>query len=538
MLPNLIHTATPFPFLTAFYPGSGSDVSYLKPLLEKGVRIFIHCDVATNQFPSLTDAVLRKLTENNMAPTLLSEGDESLEEHILSDSFHRPYFPDNRVTEPEDIRYLHSLFKNSGTLNLNGEWQIVGKWKIIQCNNPDNHQSFILCFINAEASILLQSLWITQNPDYIILGKIENNWSLDEKNRYWTILQFNAHIHAAYMPVIIPPTNREAKPWEGYTHETHTNRWIPESRKIDFTTETLQGDQFPHPDYADFVAHLKEIIIGALHPNPDSKKNNWHTMLPLPGLSPEKVNVFEDAFTNNRTVYEQVSDENYENRKKGIPIKQNVIRSKAKIRKHLLTQSIQDIPNNVLSHTDLNTGCSQKETGGYKGLKTGCERFYDSEFNIIGEDYYNMGHLEETRIVLPNPIILNPLIHPAATALLNNLEMQLIRLMDMLQTIPDSTNLLQTIHELLHVRDSLCIQVYPLIKRYKQELPTHKNGWSAAIRFSRNNQSRIAEAFYIKGKVRGCIRFYDNKNQLSGEAYIWGGQISEFSVFENPVIAA
>ena len=34
--------------------------------------------------------------------------------------------------------------------------------------------------------------------------------------------------------------------------------------------------------------------------------------------------------------------------------------------------------------------------------------------------------------------------------------------------------------------------------------------------------------------IEKSSQIYVLKNQLSGEAYIWGSQISEFSVFENP----
>jgi len=507
----------PFPVPTAFYPGCGDDISYLRTLLDKGVRIFIHCDIFPN--PDIYQDVYARYLSNVNAqliaegynPTLIRAGIliEELEDY-------HPF-----INHPHLIRRFAGEQESANiAMSLSGEFQII------QCIDPITKSTFVILMMNADATWTMCNLYETQNPDYITLGRVSG---MDREIffLFHEILRHNELNHQASMPIIYPPLNRDLS-WEGY-EDAHgilipnpAFIYIPENPDSNPIAE-FQMDL----EIQAIFRNLKVEVIRAL--NMQNTRPWSITSIPipmsLPAFSQEELTTIDKQFDINREAYFSKRYAHYSN-PNGSAI--TVVQFK------MLESGLKGL-NAVERICDQNTGELLCEEHYEDGAASGCHRYYHSSKELYGEEYWKSGGVYETRIVHSKPLLTN---HNAQPSIIENLEPYLTVLKVEIEGWEEASGFNDTIQEFLNLKTDLSIYVFPVTHHYRHGRRKTTTGFSAIVQFNRADGTRIAEISYLNDKVSGCIRMYDATDNLTGELYVrMGGQFS-YNLFLEPSSSA
>lgn len=510
-----------FPLPTAFYPGCGDDISYLRALLDKGVRIFIHCDIFPN--PDIYQDVYARYLSNVNAQLIAEDYNPSL---IRCGIFIEEFYDYHQFIYHIDTIHRYSVGQE--TVN-NLQMSLLGEWQIIRCIDPMTKAVFVMLMMNTDATLTLSNLYKTQNPDYITFGKV-SGMDMEIDFLFYKILGRNVLNHQACMPIIYPPLNRDLS-WEGY--EYAHGILIPNPSfvyKLE-TPDTKRPVQYPL-DLAiqEIFRNLKVEVIQAL--NMQNTRPWSITKIPIPMVLPtfsqEELTTIEKQFEINREAYFSKRNTHYSN-----PHESAITVVQFKMFELGLKESRMKGLDAFERICDYKTGellCEEKYED---GAVNGCYRYYHSSKELYGEEYWKSGGVYETRIVHSKPLLTN---HNAQPSIIENLEPYLSLLKMEIEGLGDAPGMNDTIQEFLNLKTHLRINVFPLTHHYRLGLKKVTTGFSAIVQLNRADGTRIAEVSYLNDRVCGCVRMFDASNNLAGEIYIYKGWIDRYNCFILPTV--
>lgn len=535
MKPSTLPQSFIFPVPTAFYPECGSDISFLPELLEKGVRIFFHCDnigLPRDKFPEsiqfnqneadLVQAppILNLETDyrNNLLETIRKLREEDYKPKVVEQGnlFHEM----GGINVVHELHYaLHAMpdteMEKKMLLPLPPIW--FSNWHMLKVHDPMSKEPFVILMMNAEALCILKFLFETQCPDYLTIGGI--SW-INLEDLHWTLRSI-ALIHGSSMPVIHSPKNQPNPTiGESYGDDHYKDAWIPNPETWGEPENRPPGSerpiQFPlTTEIREIFLNLKMLLIQAL--------NMEHTLpwistghsiqMPLP--EPTKVPL-EETETNFNNIVDLFISKRANDQLNRSSIKMN---------------NTNRGPCTLERWCENSTGEILREKSVEAGAVSSCGRYYLPSKELYGEEYSTAGWRQESRIVKSKPLLTN---HSAQPGIIQNLKPILLALREKIQTMEDATNFSDTIQEFLNLTNDLNIHVFPVTHHERNNIRKTIRGFSAIVRFTRPDGKRIAEVSYLNARVSGCVRMYNESDNLKGEIYVNMGRMVRYNYFLLP----
>lgn len=514
-----------FPVPTAFYPGCGDDLSYLRPLLDAGVRIFIHCDNIGLSNGGFRKNISISLTEPDTEPAIYLDYGLTYRNYLLEtirklrEAGYNPtlYDQGNLFDEIGEIGSLHSRDMHSPPPDFPFFW--FGNWQIIKGYIPESKEPFVILMMNADALFTLMCLYENQNPQYVTFGRTSGM----PLNQFYRPLHKNSLIYGASMPIVYPTINGPDSIWDGYDHLKGT--WVPNASSHDVAENQAPEGKLPapwalYPDIRELFWILKVKLFQALNLAVPYLTTFpvIHIPMHMPELTPEEQRQNDNLF--------------------------DTTRAELYARKHK-----QELGSDMFKMTENNGGGLYAVERWFEhdsmaiiceisiedGASSGCKRYYLPTTKLIGEEYWKSGAVYESRVVNSNPILTT---HSKQPGIVQNLEPILNALNQEITNIADPNRFNIIIQEFLNLKTDLSIYVFPVTHHYRHGLRKVITGFSAIVQFNRADGSRIVEVSYLNDRVSGCIRMYDASNNLTGELYVRMGGQFRYNLFLEPSSSA